>query len=230
MKHRLFIIASFLIAGLAFTSCIKDGPDYTAYYPNAIVTVKNSPEGEFYFQLDDKTVVKPTNITRNPYDKEVRALVTIGVEGPWKGDVKDIKIDHAVYVYAMDSIRTKSTSPSLGLLDDKTYGDAPIEILNEWCTLVEDNYLTVSFLAYWGNPNEKHEISLVRGADATDPYTVVLHHNTLNDVVSSNRREMRGTIAFKLDELPSTNGETVKLKVRYNSLIGEKTISFDYKN
>ena len=38
-----------------------------------------------------------------------------------------------------------------------------------------------------------------------------------------------GYVSFRLSSLPDTKGETVKLKVRYMSNLGMKTVEFDYK-
>lgn len=38
-----------------------------------------------------------------------------------------------------------------------------------------------------------------------------------------------GYVSFRLSSLPDTRGETVKLKVRYLSNMGMKTVEFDYK-
>ena len=36
-------------------------------------------------------------------------------------------------------------------------------------------------------------------------------------------------VAFRLDGLPDTQGETVKLTLRFDSFSGEKTVKFDYR-
>lgn len=51
---------------LTLTSCLKDdGTDLDALVPNAVVTVKPSGDS-FFLQLDDNTVLYPSNITKSP--------------------------------------------------------------------------------------------------------------------------------------------------------------------
>ena len=44
----------------------------------------------------------------------------------------------------------------------------------------------------------------------------------------SEEAEGDALVAFKLDELTDTQGETVKLKLKWNSFSGEKSAEFDY--
>ena len=37
-----------------------------------------------------------------------------------------------------------------------------------------------------------------------------------------------GLVAFKLDSLPDTNGKTVKLKLKWKSFDGDKSVEFNY--
>ena len=227
MKKRLFTLMSIAAALVSFSSCNKDnGPEYYITYPNALVTAKTSAEDVFYLQLDDKTTLRPVNVSKSPFgDKEVRALCYFDfVEG------KPEHFDRDVKLHWIDSVRTKSTVMSFGDedMDEEVYGDEAIEIYNNWITVLEDGYL--SFCAYWGNPNIKHSIDLVAGVDENDPYLLDLRHNNLNDNIYVGAQRGNGIIAFKLNHLPDTKGETVKLKIRYNSLMGgQRIISFDYR-
>lgn len=228
MKAFFIKISAIAASILALASCNqKQSPDYTLVYPNALVTVKTSAEDVFYLQLDDNTTLLPVNAQKSPFGKkEVRALCNLEFL-----EEKADKFDRKVRLNWIDSVRTKSTVFTLGTeeLDKFSYGDAPIEVYNNWVTVLEDGYLTLSFCGYWGNPYIKHSIDLVAGVDPDEPYLLDLRHNNLEDKMNSGAVKANGIIAFKLNNLPDTMGETVKLKIRYNSIYGgQRIISFDY--
>lgn len=79
-------------------------------FPNALVTVKTDADQTVFLQLDDKTTLLPTNMTKSPYgEKEVRALVNYKeVDEP-----SDI-YTQAVHINWIDSILTKPIAPDLG--------------------------------------------------------------------------------------------------------------------
>lgn len=229
MKTRFIITLSAIAAAVfSLSSCNeKTGPDYTILYPNALVTVKNSSEGAFYLQLDDKTTLFPVNVQKSPFgDKQVRALCNFDfVEG------KSEHFDRNVKLHWIDSVRTKDMVYTTGSKeeDELVYGTAPLEIYNSWITVLEDGYLTLSFCGVWGNINIPHSIDLVAGTDPEDPYLLELRHNDDKDNVYVGGTKVNGVIAFKLGYLPDTNGETVKLKIRFRSIFGEeRTVAFDY--
>lgn len=220
---KLFLLATgVLFTSLTFQSCLDDDDNYGWYpVPNALVTVKPVSDNSFYLQLDDKTTLLPTNITSSPYgDKEVRALVNFSeVNESSEGYSK------AVHINWIDSILTKQTAPDLGIDNDSVYGTDPVEIVNDWVTIAEDGYLTLRFRTIWGDPNKAHFVNLLVSQDPANPYEVEFRHNAYGDV---NGREGDGLVAFKLDNLPDTQGETVKLKLKWKSFRGDKSAEFDY--
>ncbi|WP_289075844.1 NigD-like N-terminal domain-containing protein, partial [uncultured Bacteroides sp.] len=100
-KKTLIAIAT--IGTLSFQSCLDDGDNYAVRFPNALVTVKTDADQTVFLQLDDKTTLLPTNMTKSPYgEKEVRALINYKeVDEP-----SDI-YTQAVYINWIDSILTK---------------------------------------------------------------------------------------------------------------------------
>lgn len=203
-------------------SCLDDDDNYeNTLYPNALVTVKQSDDKSVFLQLDDKTTLFPVNIKTPPFgSKEVRALMNYK-------EVNESSKEYtkAVYVNWIDSIRTKSTVLDLGAENDAMYGNAPMEIINDWVTIAEDGYLTLRFRIEVGAENKIHVMNLLTGVNPDNPYEVELRHNASGD---TNGRMMDALIAFKLDKLPNTNGKTVKLKLRWKSFSGEKSAEFDY--
>lgn len=231
MKRYLMPIALVFAAGLVLTSCLKDDNYYGNYfYPNAIVTAKTSESGVFYLQLDDQTTLKPENMTKSPYGKEVRALINFTDDGPWTGNSADgIAFDRKVTVNAIDSVRTKDAVATLGDKNDEVYGTAPIDIItNSWYTVLEDDYLTLTFCAVWGNPYIYHEINLVTGTDPENPYLVELRHNPLDDNLSFGGVRATGVIAFRLDDLlPGVKGRPDHLDIKFNSFYGDRTLTIE---
>lgn len=220
MKKQLkLFLMSLLIAGttMSLQSCSDDDDTGSTYFPNALVTLKTNPQtGAFFMQLDDSTTLIPSNITQAPYGgKELRALVNYKVD-----DAQKRARTQNVLVNWIDTIRTKPmVLPSAD--DAATYGDDPIDIVNSWTTVVEDGYLTLRFRALFGT-NAVHELNLVKG---DNPYEVVLRHNAHGD---TSGYPADGLIAFRLNQLPDTEGKKVLLTVKWKSYTGEKTAQFLY--
>ena len=232
MKIRTSVLLLLSATLLAF-SCTKDNSNYGYLFPNALVTAKTTDDGVFYLQLDDKTKLQPTNMDKSPFDTEMRALVNVTISKE-SADVKDGGVftsnDRKAKVNAISKVLTKATVPTEGdtQKDDEKYGTAPLELINNWVTVVEDEYLTVCFYAVWGYEQNTHYINLVTGTNPEDPYELVLRHDANGDTIAGGGREVTSIAAFSLKDLPDTNGETVKLKIKFNSFTGEKTVKFDY--
>lgn len=206
------------VSAFTLQSCNDDDDRGVIYYPNALVTLRTNPTtGAFFMQLDDATILTPTNIKTAPYGgKEVRAFVNFNYNG--KDEDESAR---SVFVNWIDTIRTK---PMVLPKEDPnhSYGDDPIEIVNSWRTVVEDGYFTVNFRTLFGN-GKPHELNLVKGEE---PYEVILSHNANGDTAGY---PADGMVAFKLDKLPDTEGKTVTLTVRWNSFSGEKKAQFQYR-
>ncbi|MDE5692497.1 MAG: NigD-like protein, partial [Duncaniella sp.] len=195
--------------------------DWSTVYPNALVTVKTGADNAPYLQLDEKTTLLPTNLKTGLFDgKQVRALANISITDQAAGDYTK-----AVYVNWIDSIRTKTTIPSLPDGDNTDYGNDPVEIIKDWVTIVEDGYITLRFRTIWGNTIIPHHVNLITGTNPDNPYEVELRHNANGDLTGETRDAL---IAFSLDALPDTKGETVKLNLKWTSFTGPKSVKFDY--
>ncbi len=222
--NRILIALAASMAMVSFNSCDKsqDGIPYDQLFANAVVTVK--PSGDtFYLQLDDSTIVKPSNLTKSPFgDSEVRAFTNYKVESQTKGE-------QVGYINWMRQMLTKQTVASQGTEKDKEeYGNDVVDVVNAFPTVCEDGYLTLRFRTYWGRSSSvKHTVNLVTGVDESDPYLVEFRHNDGGDLKEI---ESDAYVSFRLSELPDTEGQTVKLKVRYKASSGDnKIITFDYK-
>lgn len=225
MKTMKFLIGMMLVFASAFTFSSCDNDDETVWYyhsmPNAIVTVKPLLNNGFYMQLDDSTTLYPVNVDKSPYgNKEVRALVNyVEVKPEFEGYTKSVKINW------IDSILTKNTVPYPGEGNDTEYGSDPIEIVKDWVNVAEDGYLTLRFRTRWGNNGVAHFVNILTGVNPDDPYEVEFRHNAFGDV---NGMAGDAYVAFRLKDLPDTEGKTVKLTLKYNSYSGQKSITFDY--
>ncbi len=227
MKTRFLKFAAGLLPAFAMvltaTSCDKDDDiNYVDYRANAIVTVKPSSDGKaFTMQLDDNTTLKASNLTASPFgNKEVRALLSASTVDKNAG---------IVFVNWMDSIRTKPAVRTEGSAekDIAKYGNDPVEIVDGWQTVVEDGYLTLRFRTRWGESLKPHMVNLVTGCNPNDPYEVVFRHDAAGD--TSVGRIGDGLVAFRLSDLPDTEGKYVDLTLRWNSFSGEKTVKFKYR-
>lgn len=219
-----FFILTALCLSMGVQSCLDDDDNNLSlshYYANALVTVKQSADNTPYLQLDDSTTLRPVNMTTSPFgEKEVRALANIEL-----ADAAPQEYDKAVFINWIDSILTKPMAPNLGEEENnRTYGNDPVEILNDWVTIAEDGYLTLRFATRWGN-GQPHFVNLISTQNPDNSYEVEFRHNAFGDTEGKMGDAL---VAFKLDELPDTQGETVKLKLKWNSFSGEKSAEFDY--
>ncbi len=207
---------------LILPSCLDDDDEVNRLYPNALVTVKEAADKTVFFQLDDNTTLLPVNVTSHPFDsKEVRALVNYDeVDDPSQ------EYDQAVRVNWIDSIRTKAMAPNLGAENDEVYGADPVEIVPDWVTIAEDGYLTLRFRTMWSHQGITHYVNLISTNNPDNPYEVEFKHNANGDVSG---RIGDGLVAFRLDQLPDTEGETVKLKLKWKSFNTDKSMEFDYR-
>lgn len=225
MKSLFGLVTAVMLIS-SFSACDNDDT-YIWYYdavPNALVTVKPVDGAGFYMQLDDSTTLHPVNMSVSPYgDKEVRALVNYAYVRPEENDYE--KRSFKVNVNWIDSILTKPAVPYPADGDVSEYGEDPIEIVRDWVNIAEDGYLTLRFRTRWGNNGMVHFVNLLTGVNPDDPYEVEFRHNAYGDV---NGTPGDALVAFRLSDLPDTNGKTVKLTLKYKSFSGEKSIRFDY--
>ena len=217
-KIRISILAMGLIVALmSFMSCNDDCSWDDVRRPTALVTVyPNGAEG-FTMQLDDKTVLVPTNLKASPFgEKTVRALVNYEDETATNGSYRNVKINW------IDSIRTKNPVMTLGDDDLKVYGNDPVEIIRDWVTVAEDGFLTLRLRTLWSG-NTIHVFNLVGGVNKENEYEFNLTHNANGDVRG---RMGDALIAFDLNSIWKDKTDSVKIKVNWNSFSGKKSAEF----
>ncbi len=222
-KFNLLLMSiGVIVSTLCMQSCLSDDDNNNNIaFPTALVTVKpNFDNTSFYMQLNDSTTLNPTNMKVSPFGKkEVRALVnyTIASQEPAHNN-------HAISINWIDSILTKQPAANLGSMNETTYGNDPVSIVNDWVTIAEDGYLTLRFRTKWSS-GIKHIVNLVATGDENNPYKVTFYHNANKDL---NGFVGDGLVAFRLSDLPDTEGKYVDLTLEWNSYSGVKTAKFKY--
>ena len=197
---KLFLMATgVLFTSLTFQSCLDDDDNYYFGYLTPNALVTVKPVSDNSFFLQ--------------LDDSTTLLPANLTSSPY-GD-KEVRAlvnfsvvnepsegyTKAVHVNWIDSILTKQIAPDLGVDNDSVYGTDPVEMI------------------------KAHFVNLLVSKDPANPYEVEFRHNAYGDVYGT---EGDGLVAFKLDELPDTEGKTVKLKLKWKSFSGDKSAEFDY--
>lgn len=227
----MMLLLGLIMSSSVFYSCLNDEQnEYEQIWADsdlAIVTVKPLDDHSFYMQLNDTTTLYPLNHYAFEMPKETRALITYK-----NSETQTAGYDYSVNIMHLDTILTKSIAPDLGTENDNYYGTSMLalngsSIWDPKGVWIEDGYITFDFIIWRGIGNIKHFINLVP-VNSADPYELELKHNAYNDepVV-----EASSLVSFKLDNLPDTKGQTVKLKIKYKSYVlnDYRTIELDYK-
>ncbi len=241
MKKKFFILTCLGLMASAFTlqSCLDDDDD--ACYvicpveqPNALVTVKPIADknNAFFMQLDDSTAIWPVNLRQSPFgNKEVRALINF--RKPTEEEISKSGLEgnkeYFVFVNWIDSILTKPMLESMGSAEEnlRKYGSDPLEVVDDWVTLVEDGYLTLRLRTRWGG-NTKHVVNLVHRQDVNTPYYFTLYQDAKGDT----RGQMGDAlVAFKLADhvIPRQNYHEETLTLEWLSYSGTKTAQFKFR-
>lgn len=220
-KHHLLFSALGVALFATLPSCNEDNSSSNLLRPTALVTVCPNADGSFIMQLDNTTQLVPTNLSTSPFgDKEVRALVNFTETVASQQDKNILNVE----VNWIDSIRTKLPVETLGEQEDIKYGNDPVEIVPDWVTVAEDGYLTLRIRTLWGMPHATHIINLVTGTNPEDPYELELRHDARGDI---NGRWGDALIAFNLNNLPRTDSDSEKIKLKWKSFTGDKSAQFD---
>jgi len=204
-----------LVLGAA--ACKKSEESYPLV--EAIVTVKTASDQSCYLQLNDEVALVPTNdsFKKNPYGKEVRAYVIYSDKGPVEGVVGYQW--RSVTLNLIDTILTKK--PVEGGQD---YGDAPIEIYDNWMTVMEDGYLTLNFEGLWGASDRVHRINLVKSGK---PGYFTLCHDNAGDFGTVRHS---GLVAFDMHEYEDPGADEYDFYVNYQGYAAAKTLRIHYKD
>lgn len=221
LKTFLLVLVSILVTSTMY-SCMDDDD---AYSDNkfAIVTIKPLENNTYYMQWRDSITFWPAVGAAPDFglDQERRAFIYFTVLGD--STERDTQgYDYAIRVNRIDSVLTKSIAKDLGEKNDEYYGNDPVWMKSIW---IEDDYINFQFESYF-NGETKHFLNLVKMND-TGTYELEFRHNAYNNLSGGLGW---GLASFRLNELPDTEGETVKMKIKYKSYEGNRTIELDYKS
>lgn len=228
MKKTLKFAAMVMVA-VAALSCKKQetvitGDATCTFIPNG---------SSFYISVDEDLAFVPTNAKGYPFEdgKERRALISYIMDENTKVDpVPGYAQTKAVSVTFYELIKTKEP---LAAKDGLKLGNDPIGLYLGKdvfpTTLIEDGYLNVCFAFEYAYGNIKHDLNLVYGENPNDPYELRLYHNANND---GNRYSSTSLFCFPLKDLPDTEGKTVTVTLKWDSLKTGKVESttFQYKS
>ena len=215
-KIALAVMAVVSALAVSLSSCSKDDGNYVYPGPNALVTIKTTESGTSYFQLDEKTTLEPKD-WNNPYKREVRALLKYS-EIPEASTLFSKKVT----VEWIDSVRTKSAVP----YDEefKNGNNVPIALYKDWVTCLEDGYLTLHFVAWFGQGGKiVHNIDLAVDPETHDMY--LRHDNNGDDGYGA---PGEGVIAFKIDDLMKDVADGQELTLHWKDSEGDKTAKVKY--
>lgn len=221
-QHFLLSVVGVVVL-MMLPSCINDDDSSELLRPTALVTVCPNADGSFIMQLDDETLLVPTNLKSSPFGtKEVRALVNYTETNVSPQDKKLRNVE----VNWLDSIRTKLPVETLGEQDAVRFGNDPVEIVQDWVTVAEDGYLTLRIRALWSSPHATHILNLVTGTNPKDPYELELRHDAKGD---KNGRWGDALIAFNLNKLHGADAGKAKIKLKWKSFTCDKSAEFEIK-
>lgn len=221
MKPFLFIMAV-VLASLTFNSCSNDdGYSLDKFWiaPATVVPISNN---SFYLRLDGGETLWPAAPVYINYDAKVRqrAWVNFTILGDSISGYS-----HSVKINRIYDILTKDIAPNKHEENDSIYGKDPVQITNPKSDLwIGDNFLNIVFIANFGGIKQ-HFVNVIQ-PKSDEPYTLEFRHNAYDDPAVSARE---GIVCFRLDNLPSTEGKTVPLKVRIKTFEGDKEYTLDYK-
>lgn len=213
----LFVLLMGLSLSTTMTSCSKNEDNPTEYL--AVVTVvPGTGQAGMALRVDENTVLHPTNITKCPFDKEVRAFVRY-----YKTDNQTTAGMTDVHLNWIDDMLTKDLAENKGAENPASYGSDPVELFNDWCTVAEDGYLTLHFSTIFGQ-GATHYINLVNVSDETHPLKFRLYHDAKGDKVGPERDSF---VAFKLFDRAAYDKD-VTIELEWDSFTGVKTAKFNH--
>ena len=196
MKKFNFIIAAICLVCACSKGFVEDiDPTEKREEYNAIVTVKQTPGGRIFFQLDDNNVLYPTNYSE-PYTGMRRIICGISTR----------RGSNECLVEWMDFLVKGDISYADDAIDDG------LDILDDWITSVEDGFLTIHYSAWWGDGTVPH-LFLVKPSGNAYELTVVHQMNGDEPLEKGD-----GIIYFDLDGiLPDTEGAYKDLAVNWKT-------------
>ena len=221
MKRKALILLA--LSALLLGSCDMEEGNYDRWAEdsvngsvqqyNAIVTVKQDPDGTVFFQVDDDTRLYPQYYPVT-YSGIVRIICNLRVDTD-TGKCQVLWMDYL----------DQGTSVKGPMTQDVT--DDGLDVIDDWMTTVEDGFLTVHYNASWGYSGVPH-LLFANAEDSEDPYSVRLIHSANGD---EPLEEADAIVYFDLNEiLPDTEGDYKTLTLNWkNSNAENKSRTFQFR-
>lgn len=221
------IIIAILSTSITFSSCSDDdGYSLGDIWYSKYATVNNIGEPIRSFTIGDSTIlsVAASNIP-NYIAKERRATITYTILG-------DIKNGHLIKLNGIAEIPTKDVLD----IDANDLANLTSDPIDFKSLTVSDQYVNMDFGFQYGSDSKLHQFDLYRIIPTSNSITksskiendtIVLEfvHNKNND----SEKWIRGTNrCYNLRSLNLTKLKKITLKIKLNTLKGEKIVYADY--
>lgn len=199
-----------------FATDVGPGDGYTA-----IVTVKQSENGAVYFQLNEDKRLYPQNY-EYPFTGLRRIICGLQETGGdscrvlWMEFLEQGSKDHYYVPVAAPEDGPEDPFPEDGPED--SFPHDGLDILEDWMTGAEDGFLTLHYSTWWGDGSVAHRLRLVYGTHPGNPYELLLSHDRNNDAFLEKADAL---ICFDINDLPSTEGKYVNLRLKWTDSEGK---------
>lgn len=212
-----------LFAGLTlFQSCSDDDAYSLDKFAIEVMTAKPLGGGTFYLIRDNGETLWPFANNDNRFNPKSKQRVQVNytmLSDSTQG------FSHGIKINWIDGILTKPIASNKGDENDEIYGTDPVELI---AIETGGGFLDIMFGAYYSDSGEKHFVNLIPSAsnDSTS-YELEFRHNAYGD---EQKYGVKGLVSFDLSSLPDTKGETVTLKIKFNTFDGEVIKEIPYNS
>lgn len=210
--HNIIIIAAMLtVAGCSAGGYNMDIPEPNINEEPSIagvtkvsglVTVKFTEDGLGYLQYGNYMLLPDTI----EYTRQLRAMASMTIYPEKVGPGWAYYKTELEWIEALDE----------GQFGVSASAGDPLDInLSSAYTCVEDGYLTIKYLTWWGETPLHHDFYLSR--DPKQPYALTLVQDSHGDG-KDNCTE--GLVCFDINSLPDTEGQTLTISLQWTKLDG----------
>lgn len=227
MKKNLIFLTELLILITVAVLQSCDNDDDNIYYYNQSYAIGNMvvKDGESpYLELDSKKTMLPSNTSIPSLFLEDGRRVIVNyslLQENYMG------YDYYISINDIDTVLVKNIIPITPETAD-SIGNDPVDIINMW---TNEEYLTIQFKMI-GAGDKKHMVNVVRDFSLSDNpdkdkyMQLEFRHNMEGDREID--RNLWGVASFRLNDLAPQESDLSGLKIKVNTLRGEKTYNLKY--
>lgn len=216
------IFPSVLVVGLLLTACMDDFHRHHYYYDNSASSYgliqTNASESSFVINLDNGSVVTPSNTSLNGYTPKDSDRVWVRFSPVSDTPLTDSTFNYLAKIFSIKDILFKDVK-KLSDVSVDSVGHDPIIVRNAWISPKDILNLDLKFFT----SGSVHYINLLdngEGDGVANPYILELRHNARGDM---NRYPVYAIVSFKLNSLRVTGENQVKFYIRYTDYNGNRT-------